>query len=423
MIVLIGSFLVLLLLKTPVSFSMFVSSILYLLTYDIPVLVAVQRMASGPDSFPLLAVPGFILAGTIMNTSGITERLFNFANKCVGHITGGLGHANIFASIIFAGMSGTAIADAAGMGAVELKAMKDRGFDEDFSLAVTGASSIVGPIIPPSVPAVLYGVVASVSIGRLFAAGFIPGVLMGCALSVLVFIQAKKRGYPKELRPTVKEFSLAFKDAFFPLLTPVLIIGGILIGVFTPTEAAFITVIYSIVLGISYQSIRVRDLLVFVRETANTTVSVMLIVASSAVFAWILASEQIPQKLAEVFLVAFPNKYVALVVINLFLLIAGSFMETIAAITILTPVLLPVVLELGVDPVHFGILMILNLMIGLLTPPIGMVLYVLSTVSQVPFEKIAKAVVPYLLLLIGVLYVLTFLPDVVLWLPNLIFNK
>lgn len=422
MSILLGTFILLMVLKTPVSFSLFVSSVVYLVANDMPVIIAVQRMAAGPDSFPLLAVPGFILAGAIMNTAGITERLFFFANKCVGHITGGLGHANILASIIFAGMSGTAIADAAGLGAVELKAMKDRGFDDDFSLAVTGASSTIGPIIPPSVPAVLFGVVASVSIGRLFAGGFIPGVIMGAAISALVYLQAKKRGYPKDPKPTTNELWQAFKYAFFPLVTPVIIIGGILAGVFTPTEAAFITVIYSIFLGFAYRSITPKALIGFVRETANTTISVMFIVASSAIFGWILASEQMPQKLSELFLVSFPNKYVALFVINVLLLIAGSFMETIAAITILTPVLLPVVVGFGVDPVHFGIIMILNLMIGLLTPPVGMVLYVLAAVSRVPFEKIANAVIPYVVVLVTVLFILTYVPFFVLWLPNLMFG-
>lgn len=423
MLLLLGTLMILLVLRVPVSFSLFISSLFYLISKDISPLVVVQRMAMGVgDSFPLMAVPFFILAGAIMNSGGITERLFSFANRVVGHITGGLGHANILASIIFSGMSGTAIADAGGLGAVELKAMKDAGYDEDFSLAVTGGSSIIGPIIPPSVPAVVFGVIAGVSIGRLFIAGVVPGLIMGLAMGILVYFQSKNKNYPKQKRATLKELWASLKESFFPLLTPVVIIGGILVGIFTPTEAAIIAVIYSLILGIAYREITLKDMPKFLRETANTTIAVMFIVAAASVFGWILASEQIPQKLSQFFITAFPNKYVALLVINIFLLIAGTFMETIAALTILTPVLMPVILNLGIDPVHFGIIMILNLMIGLLTPPVGMVLYVLSGVSSVPFEKISRAVMPYLIVLIITLLIFTYVPQLVLFLPNLIFG-
>lgn len=422
MLLLIGIFLILLILKTPVSFSLFISSLIYIVVNDFPVSVTIQRMMAGPDSFTLIAIPGFILAGAIMNTGGVTKRIFHFCDVCVGHITGGLGHSNVFASIIFAGMSGTAVADAAGLGAIELKAMKDAGYDEDFSLAVTGASSIVGPIIPPSVPAVVFGVASGVSIGRLFAAGFIPGLLMGLGLSIMIYYKSKKKGYPTKNRASIKEIWESFKYAFFPLLTPIIIVGGILVGVFTPTEAAMIAVIYSIILGFIYKSIQIKGLFVFFKETIDTTVSVMFIVSAAAIFGWILAAEQAPQMLADSFLGVVSNKYVALICINIFLLVVGCFMETIAAITILTPVLLPVTIAMGIDPVHFGIIMILNLMIGLLTPPIGMVLYVLSRVSNVPFEKISKAITPYLIMLIIILYVFTFVPQIVLFLPNLVFG-
>lgn len=420
MLILLGLFVILMLLKTPVSFSLFISSLVYIILYDFPVSIIIQRMMAGPDSFTLLAIPGFILAGSIMNTGGITQRIFHFCDVCVGHITGGLGHSNVFASIIFAGMSGTAVADAAGLGAIELKAMKDAGYDEDFSLAVTGASSIVGPIIPPSVPAVVFGVASGVSIGRLFAAGFIPGLFMGLSISVLIYFQCKKRGYVKRKRASAKEIWVAFRYAFFPLLTPIVIVGGILIGVFTPTEAAMIAVIYSMILALVYKAMKPKDMIQFFRETIQTTVSVMFIVSAAAIFGWILAAEQVPQTLANNFLAVVENKYIALIYINIFLLLVGCFMETIAAITILTPVLMPITMAMGIDPVHFGIIMILNLMIGLLTPPIGMVLYVLSTVSDVPFEKISKAITPYLILLIIVLYIFTFVPEIVLFLPRLL---
>lgn len=422
MLILIGTFAILLILKTPVAFSLFTSSILFLLVNDISPIIAVQRIMAGPDSFTLLAIPGFILAGAIMNSGGITTRIFNFADKSVGHITGGLGHANVLASIIFAGMSGAAIADAAGLGAIELKAMKDAGYDDDFSLAVTGASSIVGPIIPPSIPAVVFGVASGVSIGRLFMGGVVPGLIMGFAISVLIWIQCKKKGYKPGKRATFKEYMHALKEGFFPLLTPVVIIGGILVGIFTPTEAAIMAVVYSIILAILYKTITLKALPGFLLETINTTVSVMLIVASASLFGWILASEQIPQILAESFLSVITNKYVGILVINLFLLIVGCFMETTAALIILTPVLMPVVTALGFSPVHFGIIMILNLMIGLLTPPVGMVLYVLSTVSGVPFERISKAITPYIVLLVGLLIIFSFSPIIIEFLPNLIYG-
>ena len=319
-------------------------------------------------------------------------------------------------------MSGTAIADAAGLGAIELKAMKDAGYDEDFSLAITGASSLIGPIIPPSVPAVVFGVIAGVSIGRLFIAGVVPGLIMGGVMAGFVYVVAKKKQYPKTKRATLKEAIIATKKAFWCLLTPALIIGGILGGVITPTEAAVIAVVYSLVLALVYKDLTLRDIPRLLFDSANTTTAVMIIVGSASLFGWILASAQIPQILTNFFLSTIPNKYIALLVINILLLIAGTFMETIACLTILTPVLMPVAVGFGVDPVHFGIIMILNLMIGLLTPPVGMVLYVLAGVSKVPFERIAKVCFPYVVLMTALLFVFTYVPIIVTFLPNLVFG-
>ncbi|MDR2589286.1 MAG: TRAP transporter large permease [Spirochaetales bacterium] len=426
MILLLGSFFLLLILKVPVSFSLLTSSVLYLMSQGMPPFMAVIRMAMGVgDSFPLMAVPFFILAGAIMNTGGITTRIFDFADKVCGHITGGLGHANILASIIFSGMSGTAIADTGGLGAIELKAMKDAGYDDDFSLAITGASSIIGPIIPPSVPAVVFGVVGGVSIGRLFIGGVVPGLIMGFSMGLFVYFQSKRRGYPKKkwvsLGNFLCELVSSTRKSFFALLTPVVIIGGIFIGVITPTEAAILAVVYSLILSIAYGDFKKEHFAKVLRETVDGTVSVMFIVSCASIFGYILASEQIPQKMADFFLTTIPNKYIALLVINILLLIAGTFMETISAITILTPVLVPVAVGFGIDPVHFGIVMILNLMIGLMTPPVGMVLYVLSGVSKVPFEDIVKAIWPYIIVLTIVLLIITFVPAIVLFLPDLIF--
>lgn len=411
----------LLILGVPVSFALIISSVAYLIQHDISLFIAIQRMTmSIGDSFTLISVPFFILAGVIMNTGGITEKIFNFADKLVGHITGGLGHANILASIIFSGMSGTAIADAGGLGAIELKAMKDAGYDEDFSLAITGASSIIGPIIPPSVPAVLYAVLAGASVGKLFIAGIVPGIIMGLIMGVFVYFKSKNEDYPIHNRAPLKEMFASFKDSFWALLTPVIIIGGLLGGIFTPTEAAIIAVAYSLILGFCYNNVTLEKIPKLLKETASHTVSVMLIVAGASIFAWILTIEQVPQLITNFFLTNISSQIAAILLINLLLLIVGTFMETIAAITILTPILVPLATTFGFDLTHFGIIMILNLMIGLLTPPLGMVLYVLSSVSKVPFEKIVKASAPYVIVLGLTLLLFTFVPQIVLFLPNLL---
>jgi tripartite ATP-independent transporter DctM subunit len=385
--------------------------------------MAVSNLTAGADSFTLLAVPGFILAGNIMNATQLTDKIFNFASKLVGHITGGLAHANVLASIIFAGMSGAAIADAGGLGAIELKAMKDAGYDEDFSLAVTGASSIVGPIIPPSIPAVVFGVAGSVSIGRLFAAGFIPGLIMGLSMMAAIYIICKKKGMKRSKRATLKEIGISVKEGFFALLTPIIIIGGIVGGYFSATEASMIAVAYALILGFAYRTVKLKDLPGIFIEAAETTTSVMFIVCSATIFGWIIAFEQFPQMVASFFLANISSKIMLLLIVNLMLFLIGMFMDSTPAIIILTPVLLPVVQAYGVSPVHFGIIMILNLMIGLCTPPVGMVLYVLSKVSKVPFERIAKAIMPFIIISFILLLIFTFVPAIVTWLPEIMYGS
>jgi tripartite ATP-independent transporter DctM subunit len=416
------TFILLLLLRVPVSFTLLMSSLVYIFANDIPLRVVTQRLMAGPDSFPLMAVPFFMLAGSIMNTGGITSRIFNFADKMVGHYTGGLGHANILASIIFSGMSGTAIADVGGLGAIELKAMRDAGYPEDFSLAVTAGSSAIGPIIPPSVPAVVFGAIGGVSIGRLFIGGIVPGLLMGLVMSILVYFQSKKAGYPKREKASVRERLVALKEAFLSLLTPVIILGGIMGGIFTPTEAAIIATLYSLILALYYKEFTIRDIPKIALDTIGTMVSVLFIVAAASLFGWVLAVSQLPQAVTSIFVSYFSSKYAVLLAIVLILFFVGTFMETIAAITILTPILMPVANHFGIDPVHFGLLLILNLMIGLMTPPVGMVLYVLSSVSGVPFERIAKSCIPYVVLLTITLLIFLFVPQIVLFLPNLLFD-
>ena len=408
----------------PVAIALGGSSLIYvLLSGQVPDLVVVHRMVNGVDSFPLLAVPFFILAGNLMNTAGITNRIFDFAKACVGWLRGGLGHVNIGASVIFAGMSGAAVADAGGLGTIEIKAMRDAGYDPDFSVGVTAASSTIGPIIPPSLPMVIYGVVASASIGQLFAAGFLPGLLMAVSLMVMVAWYARRRNYPRDARFAWGQLGLAFLRAFLSLMTPVIIVGGILFGIFTPTEAAIAASVYALALGLLvYRTLTWRRLVRVSFDTVETTSIIMLIVAGASIFAWILTSNRVTEHFASFILAVTDNPYLVLLVINVILVIVGCFMETIAAITILVPVLLPVVVKLGIDPVHFGVIMVLNLMIGLLTPPVGMVLYVLSRVSGVPFERCVAATAPFLVPLVTVLVLVTFVPALSMWLPTLIYR-
>ena len=370
MAALLVSFLLLMILGCPIAFCLLCSGTIYFMTNNMALIMVVQRLTEGANTFTLLAVPGFILAGNLMNSGEVTDRIFDFCGKLVGHITGGLGHANILASVVFAGMSGAAIADAGGLGAIELKAMHDAGYDDDFSLAVTGASSLVGPIIPPSVPAVVYGTVASVSIGRLFMAGAVPGAIMAIAMCAMVYIISKKRGYRKEEWCGFRALFHSFRRAFLSLLTVVVILGGILAGIFTPTEAAIIATFYAIFLGFFYRTLTLKKLLAALKEASETTCTVMMIVCGATIFCYILSFERFPQMVANLFLTYVDNKYMALFVINVFLVFVGMFMDSSPSIIILTPVFLPVVTAFGVDPVHFGIIMILNLMIGLLTPPV-----------------------------------------------------
>jgi len=413
-----------LILGLPVGVSLAASSLIYILVASkVPEIVVLHRMVNGVDSFPLLAVPFFILAGSLMNTAGITNRIFDFAKASVGWMRGGLGHVNVGASVVFAGMSGAAVADAGGLGTIEIKAMRDAGYDADFSVGVTAASSTIGPIIPPSLPMVIYGVVASTSIGQLFAAGFIPGLLMAVALMIMIAWYAKRRNYPRDLRFSFVFLGQAFARAFLSLMTPVIIVGGILGGIFTPTEAAVAACAYALFLGlVVYRTLTWQRLLRVSFDTIETTSIVLFIVAGASIFAWILTSNRVTEHFAALVLTVTENPILILLMINAILIVVGCFMETIAAITILTPVLLPIAVKLGVDPVHFGVIMVLNLMIGLLTPPVGMVLYVLSRVSGVPFERCVSATAPFLVPLLIVLALVTFVPAISMWLPTLIYR-
>ncbi len=413
----------LLVVGVPVAVALGLSSLIFILFDGIPSIVVLHNMFNGINSFPLIAIPFFILAGHLMNTAGITNKIFAFARSLVGWLPGGLGHVNVGASVVFAGMSGAAVADAGGLGNVEIKAMRDAGYDTDFSVGITAASSTIGPIIPPSLPLVIYGVMADTSIGQLFAAGLIPGLLMAFSLMAMVSWYAKIRNYPKDAKFSIRRLWLTFQSAFLPLLTPLIIVGGISTGVFTPTEAAVAAVAYSIFLGaVVYRTLSFAGIIRVSQETIETTAAILLIVASSTIFAWILTANQVADGFAAALLNFTDNKVAILLIMTLLVLVLGCFMETIAAITILVPVLLPIAVKIGIDPVHFGIILILNLMLGLLTPPVGMVLYVLAKVSDTPFERCVMATLPFLIPLVTVLLLLTFIPAITMWLPTLIYR-
>lgn len=418
---LVGILLLLVFLGFPVCFAIGLTSLLYILKEGMVLITIPQRMVAGIDTFVFLAVPFFILAGNLMNTGGVTKRIFRFANSVVGFIPGGLGHANVVASIIFAGMSGAAIADAGGLGTIEIEAMKEQGYDPEFSAAVTAASSTIGPIFPPSIPMILFGAMAGVSVGKLFLAGAVPGILMAMALMIMIYIYSKVRKYPVSSKLDFQEIAGSFRKAILPLFTPVIILGGILLGVFTPTEAAIVASAYSFVLGfLVYREIRLADMPKILLKTALTTTVVLFIISTSSIYGWLLCNEQVPQTVAKTLFTITENPQLILLILVGFLIVIGCFIETAAALIILVPVLTPLVTNLGIDPVHFGLVMVFALMVGLCTPPVGIVLYTISDIANIKFERVVSATLPFLIPLFIVLLLVTFFPQFSLFLPNIL---
>ncbi|WP_039862797.1 TRAP transporter large permease [Planococcus donghaensis] len=414
------SFIALIFLGVPVAFSLGLASFIYLMMAGIPLNIIPQRMFGGLNSFVLLCIPGFILAGNLMNAGGITQRIIKFANDLFGHIRGGLGLANVGASMGFAGISGTALADTASIGSILIPAMKKEGYGSGFSAAVTASSSTVGPIIPPSLPMIIVGTLASLSIGDLFLAGALPGLLLGVGLMIPTYLISVRRNYPKGDRQPLKVIWKSFTGAFWALLMTFIILYGILGGFFTPTEASVIAVLYAFVIGIFvYRELPIKKIPEIMLSSMTATASIMLLVGFANLFGWIMVREQIPQLVAESILGISTNAIIVILLINLLLLFVGTFMETIAALVILFPVLLPVALTVGMDPIQFGVMMVLNLVIGLVTPPVGVCLFVASQIGKVSIGKTSRELLPFLGVSLAVLMLVAFVPQITLFLPNL----
>ena len=411
-------------LRMPIAFSLGFSSFVYIAASDIPLSIIPERMFSGIDSFVILCVPGFILAGNLMNVGGITDRIIHFCMALVGHIRGGLGVANVGASMVFAGISGTAISDTVSIGSVMIPAMVKRGYDSEFSAAVTASSSTIGPIIPPSLPMVIAGTVTGLSVSRLFVAGIIPGLLLGFGLGIVSYFISVKRQHPKEERLPLREVVRSFFGAFWAILMTIIIIGGIIGGFFTPTEAAMVAVFYAIIIGFFvYRELKLNMLPKIFYESAVTTASLMVLVGFANVFAWILTSEEIPVMITTAMLNFSNNPAVYILLVNILLVFVGMFMETIAALMILMPILLKPAISLGIDPIQLSIMCVLNLVIGLTTPPVGVCLFVASSIARISIGRLTIALLPFIAISLVVLILVSYVPPITLWLPSLVFGK
>jgi C4-dicarboxylate transporter DctM subunit len=417
--VLIISFVFFLLIGVPIAFVLGLTPLMAMMTQgETPLILAAQRIFTGIDSPILMAVPFFILAGNIMSAGSMTGRLVAFCNILVGWLRGGLAYVNVVISMIFAGITGAAVADTSAVGSILIPAMKKEGYDTDFAAAVTATSSTIGPIIPPSIPFIIYGVLAEVSIASLFLAGFVPGVLLGLFQMGVVGYYSRKRQYPKGRLPSLKEALKGVGDAVLVLMLPIIILGGILSGIFTPTESACIASFYALFISFFvYRDIRVRDLPRILINTGATSSLVMLVISMASIFSWLLAVEEVPQLVTEIVLKATANKYLILLFLNAILLIVGTFMETGASLIILTPVLLPLMVQIGVDPLHFGVILVLNLVIGLTTPPVGVCLFIACSIGKTSLERLSRAILPFLLASIVVLLICTYWESLIMAIP------
>lgn len=421
--VLFGVFVIGLLIGVPVALTLALSSIAYLLFQGIPIVVMPQKMYAGIDSFVLLCIPGFILAGNLMNNGGITERIIRFANALVGWMRGGLGLTNVAGSMLFGGISGTAVADAASLGGVLIPGMKKAGYPGAFAAAVTAASSTVGPMIPPSVPMIIVGALSGISVGKMFLAGAVPGIMMGLAMMVTTYIISVRRQFPRQPWQGFRELFRSFLSAFWAIFMTVLIVGGLMTGMATPTETAIVACIYALLVGwLVYGELSLKKVPGIVVDSAITSAAILALVGFANVFGWILVSERIPQAIATAVLSITDNKYLVILLINILLLIVGMFMETIAALIILFVPLLTLAQSVGIDPLHFATFAVLNLMIGLTTPPVGVCLFVCANIARIPLAPIVRAIIPYLLTNMVVLLMVSYFPPFATWLPSVLLD-
>lgn len=423
-LVLILGLIIMVVLDIPILFILGVFSAGYFFLIGMDLTIIPPTLVGSVDSFTLLAVPIFIFVGFIMNAGGITSRLFKFATNLVGHIPGGLGHVNVAASVIFAGMSGSSIADAAGLGAVEIKAMTDAGYDREFSAGITTASSLIGPIIPPSVPMVVFCGVSGASLGRLLLSGIIPGLMMAGALMLLVYWVSIKKKYPVCPAPTFKQFFQSLFDAIPALLTPIILLAGIISGMFTPTESALVAAAYAIIVSFFvYREMGLKDLLKVCTDTMVTTGAVLGLLAMASVFARIMALEGVAAKLLNMPEIANMSPIALLFSLNIILLFIGCFMQVTPSIILFGPILLPMVQQAGIDPVHFGLIMVLNLVVGTVTPPVAASLFAVASVANIPPMRVFKATLPFLVPILIVLLLVTYIPALSLFIPNMVFGK
>lgn len=420
-LVLILSFFVLVIIGFPVVISLALPSILYVLLYGFPVELISLRIHYALDSYPLLAIPIFIYAGNLMNSTGVTNKIFNFANLAVGRVHGGMAQVNIFAGLMFASMSGAALAAVGGLGPITIKTMEEKGFKKSFAAAITIASATVGPIFPPSIPLIIYGAVASASIVKLLLAGIIPSLILVVLLMLTTAFISWKRNYPRAERwPTFVELKNNFWSAAPAIFAPVLLVGGLLSGFFTPTEAAAVMVAYVILINLLvYKELTLKHLLEAAHLTIRTSVSILIIISIASLFGWILAVERIPQSFANNILGLTSNPIILLIIINFLLIIIGMFLDSTTATLLVVPIIAPPLVAAGIDPIHLGLVVIVNLMVGLVTPPLGLSLFLISNISKLSVNEVLKAVLPFLVPLIITLLIVTFIPAISLFIPNL----
>lgn len=423
-IVLLISFLVMIFIGLPIAYSMGIAALIGLYLGNYPIEILPDMVTSGTSGYTLIAIPYFVLAGNLMNFGGITHRIFDFSNAAIGHIKGGLAQVNVLASMIFSGISGTASADAAGLGLVEIEAMTDKGYDKPFATAVTLASSVIGPVIPPSVPFLIYAMLANVSIARLFVAGVIPGVMVGIILMLTNYYLYKSG---KVIMPDPEPFDSkilvkTFKEGFFALLAPIVLLGSIMSGFVTPTEAGIIAVVYSTLVGFIYRELSWEGIKTALKQTVYSAALIMFLIGMGKSIGWVTTIERIPAMTSDFLFALTENKYLMLIIVNLFLIFLGMVLDGMSIKLIMIPILLPIMDMIGVDRIQFGVIMTMNSLVGYSTPPVGVGLFIMSSITDLPLTKVIKSFIPYYIPLIISLILVTFVPWITMWLPSVIFK-